>query len=379
MNKAPISAFVASYNEGHLLEDCLKSLQFCTEIYFVNLGSSDNSVEIAKKYATVVEGFHKVPRIEDVHPLFIPKLKYDWFILIDPDERIRPELAEDIRKYIQNPKPFKSLIRAYLWYYFKGKKLKGGPYKNAVRGRLLFYRPGVNVSDEVHTGITAKPGYGITEIPFTGLNYDEHFWCNSWTQLKDKHTRYAKGEGKVLYQEGNRFSWLKLIFKTIQAFFYAFIKQEYYRDGFTGLRFSYYEGRYKFLSWISLRIYQTELKKLGKFKNTKLVALEKMEQKVQQFVIETMQIELSYQQTENKELKAQILNQYQKSLNRLVNDALEINAFDLAQMALNTASFNDEMKSYLINSLLLDRLKLIQNSGSYNLVRGLGEMVKWFK
>lgn len=363
--KLSVSVLVASCNEGHLLEDCLKSLQFCEEVYFVNLGSSDNSVEIAKKYATIVEEFNKVPRIEDMHPLYIPKLKHDWFILIDPDERIRPELAEDIKKYIQNPEPFKSLIRAYLWYYFKGQKLKGGPYKTPVRGRLLFYRPGINISDEVHTGITAKPGYGIAEIPLTGKNYDEHFWCNSWKQLKDKHTRYAKGEGKVLYQEGNRFSWFKLIFKTIQAFFYAFIKQEYYRDGITGLKFSYHEGRYSYISWMSLRKYQAELKKAGKLQTPKQVAMEQIQQKVQQFVSETEQIISSYKQTEDTNLKTQIIQQYQKSLHRIVNDALEINAYELAEKAMNAASFNEEMKTYLVNGLLLNRLKLIQNSGSY--------------
>jgi glycosyltransferase involved in cell wall biosynthesis len=369
MNKLPISALLASCNEGHLIEDCLKSLQFCDEIYFVNLGSTDNSVEIAQKYATVIEEFHKVPRIEDVHPVYIPKLKHDWFILIDPDERIRPELAEDIKKYIQNPEPFKSIIRAYLWYYFKGKKLKGGPYKEAVRGRLLFCRPGINISDEVHSGITTKPGFGMTVIPFTGKNYDEHLWCNSWTQLKDKHTRYAKGEGKVLYQEGKRFSWVKLIYKTIQAFWVAFIKQEYYRDGFTGLKFSYHEGRYNYISWMSLRKYQAELKKKGILLTPKQVAMQQMQQKVQQFVSETEQIVLSYKRTEDTNLKAQIIQQYQKSLHRLVNDALEINAFDLAQKAMEAASFNDEMKKYLMNGLLLNRLKLIQNSVSYRLAK----------
>lgn len=380
MNKLPISALVASCNEGHLLEDCLKSLQFCDEVFVVNLNSKDNTEQIANQYATkcILETEDK-GFFDAYHSKYIPKLKNDWFILIDPDERIRPELAEDIKKYIQNPEPFKSLVRTYLWYYFKGKKLKGGPYKNAIRGRLLFYRPGINISDEVHTGITAKPGYGISEIPFTGKNYDEHFWCNSWAQLKDKHTRYAKGEGKVLYQEGKRFSWFKLIVKTIQAFLFAFVKQEYYRDGFIGIRFSYYEGRYKMLGWLSLRKYEFELKNAGKLQSPIQVAMEQMQQKVQQFVSETEQIIMSYKQSEDTNLKAQIIQQYQKSLHRLVNDALEINAYELAEKAMNAASFNEEMKTYLVNGLLLNRLKLIQNSGSYRLVKVLGGIFEAFK
>ncbi len=375
--KLPVSALVASFNEGHLLEDCLKSLQFCDEIVVVNLQSKDATEELAKNYASNYFYEDKyVKYFDEHHHKYIPKLKHDWFILIDPDERIRPELAEDIRKYIQNPEPFKSLVRAYLWYYFNGKKLKGGPYKNAIRGRLLFYRPGVNISDEVHTGITAKPGYGIAEIKFTGNNYDEHFWCNSWAQLKDKHTRYAQGEGKVLFLEGKRFSWIKLISQTIKSFFLALITQEYYRDGFKGLKFSYHEGRYSLLSWLSLRNYQAELKKTGKLQTPKQVAIEQMQHKVQQFIVATEQIVLSYNRTENIELKAQIIHQYQNSLHRIVNDVLELNDFNLVEKVFISASFNDEMKVFIVNNLLLDRLKLIQNSGSYRLLKNIMLFVK---
>jgi hypothetical protein len=54
-----------------------------------------------------------------------------------------------------------------------------------------------------------------------------------------------------------------------------------------------------------------------------------------------------------------------------VNDALEINAFELAQKAIDTASFCEDMKSYTVNDLLMGRLKFIQNSGSYRLVKRL--------
>jgi len=254
-----------------------------------------------------------------------------------------------------------------LWYYFKGKKLKGGPYKNAVRGRLLFYRPGINISDEVHTGITAKPGYGLAEIPFKGLNYDEHYWCNSWAQLKDKHTRYSKGEGKVLYLEGKRFTWFMLIYQAIKRFFTAFLKQEYYKDGFKGMRFSFYEARYTFLSWHSLQKYQQELKSKGAFKSQAEVAQEQMQKKAEDFIKVTQEIKQDYEKEIDQLLKEQIMQQYQKSLHRLVNDMLEINAFELVKKVLSIASFNEEMTYYISTTLLLDRLKLIQESGSYNL------------
>jgi len=59
----------------------------------------------------------------------------------------------------------------------------------------------------------------------------------------------------------------------------------------------------------------------------------------------------------------------------LMNDALEINAFDLAQKAMEAASFNDEMKTYVVKDLLMGRLKLIQHSGSYRLVKKIVELI----
>jgi hypothetical protein len=122
---------------------------------------------------------------------------------------------------------------------------------------------------------------------------------------------------------------------------------------------------------MSLRKFQVELKKVGKLLTPIQVAMEQMQQKVEQFVTETERIALSYKQTEDTNLKGQIIQQYQKSLYRLVNDALEINAFDLAQKAIDAASFNDEMKTFVVKDLLMGRLKLIQYSGSYRLVKRL--------
>ena len=101
-----------------------------------------------------------------------------------------------------------------------------------------------------------------------------------------------------------------------------------------------------------------------------------MQHKVQQFVTETEQITLSYKQIEDTSLKAQIIQQYQKSLHRIVNDVLELNDFNLVEKVLISASFNDQMGVFIVNNLLLDRLKLIQNSGSYRLLKKIMLFVK---
>jgi hypothetical protein len=373
--KLPISALVASCNEGHLLEDCLKSLDFCDEIFFIDIASKDNSVEIAKKYAHVIEEHEFVNRIGKIHPIFIPKLKNDWFILIDPDERIRPELAESIKEYISNPVPFVSLIRAPILYLFKGKRLKGGPYKDVIMGRLLFFRPGILVTNQVHEGIFAKAGFGKINIELNGKNYDEHYWCNSWEQLKNKHDRYTASEGERLYLKGESYSFLNKIYKTISMFIEALFVMGYIKDGVVGFGISYYEARYVWLSWKNLGVLEEKLKKEKLFLSKESRFLKLMHDKLEELKDTTNQFIKEYNLSDNK-TKISMLAQYQKSIHRIYNDALELNAFNMANNILQIANFNSEMSDFIIYNLTSSRLKLIQNSGSYKLARKLASIIK---
>jgi hypothetical protein len=378
MYKAPISALIASRNEGHLLEDCLKSLDFCDEIYFIDIDSSDNSIEIAEKYTQVIVKHEFVNRIGKIHPIFIPKLKNDWVILIDPDERIRPELAKSIIEYIKNPIPFVSLIRVPFLYLFKGNRFKGGFYSKIIYGRQLFYRPGLNITDQVHEGIFAKAGFGISKIESLGDNYNEHHWCNSWKQLKDKHNRYTQSEGKRLYLKGFRYSNIKLIFKTFNSFVQNYFIDKYYMDGINGLKMSYYESRYTWLSWKNLKTYQLELNSKGQLQNNLQVQRQLIKDKIHELSESTKSFIIDLNSSD-EQLRPLMINQYKKSIHRIFNDALEINAYDEAKNILEIGSINEDMKIYLTQHLTIERFKLIQNSGSYKLAKKFVRIGKFLK
>jgi glycosyltransferase involved in cell wall biosynthesis len=49
--KLPISAVILTYNEEKNIEICLKSIcEWISEIFIVDSGSTDKTIEIAKKY-----------------------------------------------------------------------------------------------------------------------------------------------------------------------------------------------------------------------------------------------------------------------------------------------------------------------------------------
>src|SRR5690606_13887661 len=96
---------------------------------------------------------------------------------------------------------------------------------------------------------------------------------------------------------------------------------------------------------------------------------------VETFITTTEEVKEAYSSAYDAILKDQILEQYQKSLHRIVNDVLELNEFGLAKKTIQAASFNEKMNKYINTELLLDRFNLIQNSGSYRMGKKLSKVI----
>jgi glycosyltransferase involved in cell wall biosynthesis len=91
-----ISVLVVTLNEERRLRDCLSSLKLFDDVIVVDLGSTDQSVEIAQSLGFKVITHPWVPIVEMVFPALLPIMKYDWVIRVDPDEILPPELIHDL-------------------------------------------------------------------------------------------------------------------------------------------------------------------------------------------------------------------------------------------------------------------------------------------
>src|SRR5690606_8962745 len=202
--KLPISAFVVSYNEAITLGNCLSSLSFCDEIHVVDIGSLDNSLDIAKEFTTNIHTHDKVDMVEQLFQKFIPLLKHEWVLLIDPDERLDPKLVEDIVDFFQDIPEDCGRINVPILYYYKKRALKGTVWGNNKVGRLLVRKTGCHIGDSVHTAITLREGFKTYKIKKNGMNVDHHYWVNSFSQMLEKHRRYTAKEGKARYLKGDR-------------------------------------------------------------------------------------------------------------------------------------------------------------------------------
>lgn len=90
-----LSAIVINKNGGKKLAGCLESLEFCDEVIVVDGGSTDNSIELAKKAGTKIIkaggiGFAAGRNIG------AKNAKGEWLFYIDADEMVTPELKKAV-------------------------------------------------------------------------------------------------------------------------------------------------------------------------------------------------------------------------------------------------------------------------------------------
>lgn len=98
-----ISAIIITYNEEKNIRDCLESIKWADEIILVDSHSIDRTVDIAKEYTDKIlnrtwEGFAAQKDFA------YRQAKGDWVLSIDADERVTPELKNEILKVISEDK-----------------------------------------------------------------------------------------------------------------------------------------------------------------------------------------------------------------------------------------------------------------------------------
>jgi glycosyltransferase involved in cell wall biosynthesis len=197
----PVSVIVPARNEARNLPRCLESLRGVGEIYVVDSQSSDGTAEIARSFGANVVQFHYAggwPKKRQWAMDTLP-LAYEWVFLVDADEALTPELAEEIRCAIQDPR-FDGYHIA-LQMFFLGRVLRHG---GAGFYKLSLFRRGkghfecrlkdqdASMADmEVHEHIVVQGESATLKNPLLHHNVE------SISRYIHKHDEYANWDARV--------------------------------------------------------------------------------------------------------------------------------------------------------------------------------------
>lgn len=257
-----ISAIVVGLNEALLLDSCLDSISFCKEIWYFDLGSKDNSIEIACKHGAKIEHHERVLSCEWIHSKYAHLTSCEWVLIIDPDEVVDAKLAQQIINHFQH-NSISSEIGAISvpWrFYFKNRCLKGTPWGGANSRFLIVNHNRFKFTSEIHVGRKLLPGYQLLQLKESGDNVVHHYWMRDFKMLLSKHKRYLQNEGQARYNNGVRTSLFRILYTPATQFYFSFINKKGYKDFGTGLLLSVFWSWYQTNALIQL--YKFQKKKL---------------------------------------------------------------------------------------------------------------------
>jgi glycosyltransferase involved in cell wall biosynthesis len=221
----PVSAVVITLNEAGNIQKCLESLDFCAELLVVDSGSSDDTVNIARRLgAKVIHqdwlGFGRQKQFS------VSQAAHDWVLCLDADEWISNELADSIRKLFEKP-PGGRIYQFARRDFFLGRWLGHGGYPEF--SPRLFHRDHARWSEDVvHERVITG------ETVHTCAGDLMHYTANSLGHSVSKRTRYGNMQVLDMFERGIRPSIIKLLFSPIMRFIKLYVLRQGFRDGVPG-------------------------------------------------------------------------------------------------------------------------------------------------
>lgn len=216
------------------LKHALRSVRtIANEIILVDMASGINLLPIAHQYQAKIYPHELIPVVEPARNFGISKATSQWVLLLDPDERLTPELRAELKKISQRSDidyvriPRKNIIFKKWLHY-------SGSWPDYL---IRFFRKGtVTWSSKIHSQPSLSgTGLNLQEDPSLAI---KHYNYKSVSTYLSKALRYSHKKAKeLLTSPSYHFKLSDLLLKPIQEFNSRYFNQKGYKDGLPGLVF----------------------------------------------------------------------------------------------------------------------------------------------
>jgi len=221
-----LSVILITLNEAERLATTLEVIAWADEIVVVDAGSTDGTVEIARRFTDKVVVTDDWPGFGPQKNRALDLATGEWVLSIDADERVTPELAAEIRATLAAPRFAVYAIPRLS--SFLGRPLRhGGWWPDHVA--RLFRRGEARFSeDAVHERLVFTPPLGYLRQPL------QHESIRDLDQMIEKMNRYTRAGAERLERAGKRSSLKGAIGRGLWAFIRIYLLKRGFLDGREG-------------------------------------------------------------------------------------------------------------------------------------------------
>lgn len=245
----PLSALIITYNEEAHIEELLKELDFVDEIIVVDSFSTDRTPEIVAQFPKARFIQNKFIDYTSQRNFAIDCAQNPWILFLDADERLTPELKDEIMATIQRPEA-KSAYLFYRTFFFEDKKLRFSGWQTDKIFRLFRKDDARYTTDRlVHEKLTVDGSVGKLKHKLIHYSYTDY------ESYKNKMVSYGKLKAREEMLKGVHPNAFHFYIKPAYKFLYQYLIRLGVLDGKKGIIICY-------LNALSVGVRYKELKRL---------------------------------------------------------------------------------------------------------------------
>ena len=247
-----LSVILITKNEEANLKDCLESVSFADEIIVVDSQSSDKTQEIARSFHAKLEITSDWPGFGPQKNRALNLATQDWILSIDADERVTPELKQEILAAMASPNAADCYaIPRSSWYCGRFMKHSGW-YPDYVD--RLFKRGSAKFSDHlVHERLLPTGSSGKLN------NHFLHYSYRDFSQVLKKVDVYSSAAAQQAYKQGKKGGLGEALIHGFWAFFRTYVLRRGFLDGKHGLALAISNAATSYYKY--LKLWQLQNKK----------------------------------------------------------------------------------------------------------------------
>ncbi len=238
-----ITAIIPAFNEERNIGDCLKGVRWADEILVVDSFSSDRTPEIARETgARVVQ--HEYVNSATQKNWAIPQATHPWVLIVDADERVTPDLRDEILKILESPDADGYDVGRM--NYFMGKKIRFSGWQNDKCLRLFRREKGRYQDRHVHADVIVEGKVGRLK------NKLIHNTFENWDQYMRKFNRYTTWAAEDRAKKTSKVRWHHLTIRPTGRFLKQYFLKLGFLDGKAGFTISALSAYSVFLKYAKL-------------------------------------------------------------------------------------------------------------------------------
>jgi glycosyltransferase involved in cell wall biosynthesis len=245
IRKETVSAIVVCFNEEDNIGECLESLRWCDEIVVVDSFSTDRTAEICRGYT---DRFiqREWAGYRDQKAFAHSQATMDWVLLVDSDERVTPELRDEIQQALSSDSGSYAGYSVPRLVNYLGRWWRRGGWYPDYDIRLFRRQRATWGGSDPHEKI-------LVDGRVRRLEHCLHH--HSYRDIEDhvrRINRFTSISSRELKKEGSRWRLSDALLRPAARFFRSYILQRGFMEGFAGFYVAVTAAVYVFLKYAKL-------------------------------------------------------------------------------------------------------------------------------